>query len=200
MKKIPHLLICFRLLLGPVMIYLSCRFGESIRVYLIILLVAGIPSDIFDGIIARGQNVSTASLRRMDSQTDLVFWLCVGWCAWLLNPEIVLGNKYAILLLFIMEGLTYIFSIAKFGKETCTHALLSKLWGIMLFVAFTSILGFGYAGLPFALAIVFGIISHVDVYLIIFLLPQWTHDVPSAWHAWQIRQGRQIRKYKIFNG
>jgi phosphatidylglycerophosphate synthase len=200
MKKIPHLLICFRLLLGPVMIYLSCRFGESIRVYLIILLVAGILSDIFDGIIARGQNVSTASLRRMDSQTDLVFWLCVGWCAWLLNPEIVLGNKYAILLLFIMEGLTYIFSIAKFGKETCTHALLSKLWGIMLFVAFTSILGFGYAGLPFALAIVFGIISHVDVYLIIFLLPQWTHDVPSAWHAWQIRQGRQIRKYKIFNG
>ncbi|MFP5438484.1 MAG: CDP-alcohol phosphatidyltransferase family protein [Bacteroidia bacterium] len=200
MKKIPHLLICFRLLLGPLMIYLSCRFGESIRVYLIVLLVAGILSDIFDGIIARGQNVSTASLRRMDSQTDLVFWLCAGWCAWLLNPEIVLGNKYAILLLFIMEGLTYIFSIAKFGKETCTHALLSKLWGIMLFVAFISILGFGYAGLPFALAIVFGIISHVDVYLIIFLLPQWTHDVPSAWHAWQIRQGRQIRKYKIFNG
>jgi len=200
MKNIPHLLICFRLLLGPVMIYLSCRFGESIRVYLIVLLVAGILSDIFDGIIARGQNVSTASLRRMDSQTDLVFWLCAGWCAWLLNPEIVLGNKYAILLLFIMEGLTYIFSIAKFGKETCTHALLSKLWGIMLFVAFISILGFGYAGLPFALAIVFGIISHVDVYLIIFLLPQWTHDVPSAWHAWQIRQGRQIRKYKIFNG
>lgn len=200
MKKLPYLLIGFRLLLGPVMIYLSYGFGESIRVYLVALLFAGILSDIFDGIIARGQNIATASLRRMDSQTDLVFWLCAGWCAWLLNPEIVLNNRYAILLLFAMEGLTYVLSIAKFGKETCTHALLSKLWGIMLFVAFSAILGFNYAGVPFALAITFGVISHIDVYLIILFLPKWTHDVPSAWHAWQIRRGREIRKYKIFNG
>lgn len=200
MKKLPYLLIGFRLLLGPFMIYLSYRFGDGMRLYLTGLLFAGILSDIFDGIIARRQNIATASLRRMDSQTDLIFWLCAGWCAWLLHPEIVLDNRYAILLLFAMEGLTYVFSIAKFGKETCTHALLSKLWGIMLFVAFAAILGFGYTGIPFALAITFGVISHIDVYLIILFLPKWTHDVPSAWHAWQLRKGREITKYKIFNG
>jgi phosphatidylglycerophosphate synthase len=200
MKKIPLLLILFRLVLGPCMIALACRYGEAARIALVVLLLAGILSDIFDGIIARSQGISTATLRRMDSQTDLVFWLCAGWCAWLLSPQIIIENKIAIITLFAMEGLTYVFSIAKFGKETCTHAWLSKLWGIMLFVAFTSILGFDYAGIPFALAIIFGVISHLDVYLIIFFLPGWTHDVPSAWHAWQIRQGRQIKKHKIFNG
>jgi CDP-diacylglycerol---glycerol-3-phosphate 3-phosphatidyltransferase len=198
--KLPYLLILFRLLLGPFMIYLTYSFGASLRRLLAGLLLLGILSDIFDGIIARKQGISTTFMRRLDSQVDVVFWLCAGWCGWVLNPEIIIGNRYAIITLFVMEGLTYAFSFAKFGKETCTHALLSKLWGITLFAAFTSILGFGYAGIPFALAVIFGIISHIDVYLIIFLLPKWTHDVPSAWHAWQLRQGRDIKRNKLFNG
>lgn len=199
MKKVPLLLILFRLVLGPVMIALAYSYGQSVRLTLMFLLLAGILSDIFDGIVARQQGISTATLRRMDSQTDLIFWLCAGWCAWVLSPHIIASNKYAIIMLFVMEGLTYVFSFAKFGKETCTHALLSKLWGITLFAAFTAILGFDYAGVPLALAIIFGIISHLDVYLIILFLPRWTHDVPSAWHAWQIRQGRPIKKHKLFN-
>lgn len=200
MKSLPYLLIGFRLVLGPVMIALTYNYGASARIVLMALLMLGILSDIFDGTIARAQNMSTATLRRMDSQTDLVFWLCTGWCAWLLNPEIITENRFAIITLFVMEGLTYLFSFVKFGKETCTHALLSKWWGITLFTAFTSIIGFGYSGVFLALAIAFGIISHIDVYLIIFFLPQWTHDVPSAWHAWQIRQGKSIKRNKLFNG
>ena len=199
MKNIPYLLIAFRLMLGPVMIGLTYTYGTASRIVLMILLLLGILSDIFDGIIARKAGVATVQLRRMDSQTDLVFWLCAGWCAWLLSPEIIIDNKYAIAIIFIMEGLTYIFSLIKFGKETCTHALLSKFWGITLFAAFAALIGFGYGGITLALAVVFGIISHIDVYLIIFFLPRWTHDVPSAWHAWQLRQGKEIKRNKLSN-
>ncbi|MPT36225.1 MAG: CDP-alcohol phosphatidyltransferase family protein, partial [Flavobacterium sp.] len=93
MKKIPILLIVFRLLLGPVMIALTYRFGATIRFELVVLIVLGLLSDIFDGIVARKTGVSSAQLRRMDSQTDLVFWLCVGWCSWLLHPEIIMEHK-----------------------------------------------------------------------------------------------------------
>lgn len=200
MKKIPYLLIAFRLVLGPVMIAITYHYGETARLLLVILLFLGILSDIFDGIVARNLNISTATMRRMDSQTDLVFWLCAAWCAWLLNPAIIKANRYPIMLLFMMEGLTYVFSFLKFGKETCTHALLSKLWGLSLFAGFTSLIGFGYGGVPLSIAIILGVISHVDVYLIILLLPRWTHDVPSAWHAWQIRKGRDIKRRRLFNG
>lgn len=200
MKKLPILLIAFRLIIGPVMIALTYYYGESSSCILVALLFLGILSDIFDGIVARSTGVSSAKLRRMDSQTDLVFWLCAGWCAWLLHPQIIIDNKYAIITIFVMEALTYVFSILKFGKETCTHAWLSKLWGITLFVALTSIIGFGHGGMPLALAVVFGIISHIDVYLIILLLPQWTHDVPSCYHAWLISKGKPFKKYKMFNG
>ena len=200
MKKLPHLLIAFRLVLGPVMIGITYILTEAGRPLLVMLLLLGLLSDIFDGIIARYHQVSTATLRRMDSQTDLVFWLCAGWCTWMLDPEIISANCYLIILMLLMESLTYVLSIAKFGKETCTHALLSKLWGLSLFVGFTSLIGFGYGGLPLKLAFTLGIISHIDIYLIIIFLPKWTHDVPSAWHAWQIRQGREIRRRRLFNG
>ncbi len=182
------------------MIFLTYKFENAIRTELVILLFLGLLSDIFDGIIARKLGASSEKLRRMDSQTDLVFWLCVGWCAWLLNPEIILNNTYSIILVFIMEALTYVFSILKFGKETCTHALLSKLWGITLLMAFVSIIGFGYGGVFLFLTIFFGIIGHIDVYLIIHFLPKWMHDVPSSYHAYLIKKGIPIKRNKLFNG
>ncbi len=200
MKKAPYLLILFRLVLGPTMIFLCYNSIEHLRTVLVILIFLGLLSDVFDGIIARKTGISSEKLRRMDSQTDLVFWLCVGLCAWLLNPEIIINNKYSIGLIFVMEALTYVFSIAKFGKETCTHALLSKLWGITLLVAFVSMIGFGYGGISVFMAVLFGVIGHIDVYLIIYFLPKWTHDVPSSYHAYLIKKGIPFKKNKWFNG
>ncbi|SNR22634.1 CDP-alcohol phosphatidyltransferase family protein [Flavobacterium sp. ov086] len=200
MKNIPIFLIAFRLLLGPILIMLTYNYGSEIRKELIFLIFLGLLSDIFDGIIARRFGVSSEKLRRMDSQTDLIFWLCVAFCSWLLNPEIITNNVWSIILIFIMEALTYLFSILKFGKETCTHALLSKLWGITLLIAFVSMIGFGHAGIPFFLAVFFGIVGHIDVYLIIYFLPKWTHDVPSSYHAYLIREGKSIKRHKLFNG
>lgn len=199
MKNIPVLLIAFRLLLGPVLIILTYNFGSEIRKELVVLIFLGLLSDIFDGIIARREGVSSEKLRRMDSQTDLVFWLCVAWCSWLLNPEIIKDNAVAIVVIFIMEGLTYVFSFMKFGKETCTHAFLSKLWEITLLLAFVGMIGFGYSGITFSLAVVFGIVGHIDVLLIILILPKWTFDVPSCYHAYLIRKNIPFKKNKLFN-
>lgn len=174
-ENIQILLIVFRLLMGPILITLTYNFGNEIRKELILLIFLGLLSDIFDGIIARRLAISSEKLRRMDSQTDLVFWLCVAWCSWVLNPEIIIENAYSIAVIFIMEALTYVFSFMKFGKETCTHALLSELWGITLLLAFVSMIGFGHSGIPFFLVVFFGIVGHIDVYLIIYFLPKWTH-------------------------
>lgn len=199
MKKAPYILILFRLILGPIMICLTYNSIDYLRPILVLFIFLGLFSDIFDGIIARKTGVASEKLRRMDSQTDLVFWLCVGWCSWLLNPEIIIANKFSIITVFIMEGLTYLFSLFKFGKETCTHAFLSKLWGITLLVVFVSIIGFGYGGVSLYLAVLVGIIAHIDVYLIIYFLPKWTHDIPSCYHAYLIRSGKDFKRNKWLN-
>lgn len=199
MKKLPYILIATRFLLAPV-IFLFAYFeiAES-RILILTLMYLGLFTDIFDGIIARKVGVSSEKLRRLDSQTDLVFWLSIGFATYFLNPEIIQEHWKSISLIFGMEALCYIISLWKFGKETCTHAWISKLWGLSLLIAFTSIIGFSEASWAFYLCMILGFISHLDVILIVLILPKWQFDVPSSYHAWKIRNGKVLKKSVLLN-
>ncbi|WP_338408990.1 CDP-alcohol phosphatidyltransferase family protein [uncultured Flavobacterium sp.] len=198
--NIPTALILFRLLLAPIILALAYFIGESSKTLILILMYLGLVSDILDGIIARKQNISSAKLRRMDSQTDMIFWLSIGFATWILYPQLIADNSIVICTILVMEVACYAISIIKFKKETCTHAFLSKLWGITLLIAFTSLIGYNHAGVPFTLAIIMGLISHVDRILITLILPKWTHDIPSAYHAYLIRKGIKFKRNEYLNG
>lgn len=197
--SIPYLLILFRLLLAPVILFLGYQWGSESRFLILVLMYLGLLSDIFDGIIARKQGVSTEKMRRLDSQTDLVFWIAVAISCYLIYPQEILRKIIGIALLISMEAMCYAVSIIKFRKETCTHAFVSKMWGLTLLAAFTSLLGFEYGGWSLNVTIAVGLISHIDVLLIILLLPKWTHDIPSFYHAYLIRTGRTFKKSKYLN-
>ncbi len=198
--NIPVALIVFRFLLAPIILALAYFIGENAKMIILILMYLGLISDILDGIIARKQNISSEKLRRMDSQTDMVFWLSIGIATWVLYPKLISNNSIVIWTVLVMELACYIISLVKFKKETCTHAFLSKLWGISLLIAFTSLIGFNHAGFPFTLAIIMGLVSHIDVILIILILPKWSHDVPSAYHAYLIRKGIDFKRNEYLNG
>lgn len=199
MKIIPYILIAIRFILAPIILSLAYFKGEESKFLILILMYFGLLTDIFDGIIARKVGVSSEKLRRLDSQTDLIFWLSLGFASYFLNPELIKDEWKGILLIFIMEALCYLVSFLKFGKETCTHAFLSKMWGLSLLIALTYLIGFQQTGWAFYLTIVLGFISHIDVILIILLLPKWQYDVPSSYHAWKIRNGKQRKKTIFFN-
>ena len=198
--NIPQALILFRFLMAPAILGLAYFIGEESKPVILVLMYLGLISDILDGIIARKQNVSTATLRRLDSQTDMIFWLSIGFATWMLYPKLIYDNRIAIWAILAMEASVYIISLLRFKRETCTHAFLSKLWGITLLIAFTSLIGFNHAGFPFSLAIIMGLISHIDRILITLILPTWTHDIPSAYHAWLIRKGKDFKRNDLLNG
>ena len=199
MKNIPYILIAIRFLFAPIIFFLSYLIGEESRFLILALMFIGLLTDIFDGIIARKAGVSSEKLRRLDSQVDLVFWLSLGFAAYFMNPELIKEHWSSITTIFILEALCYIISIVKFKKETCTHAWLSKMWGLSLVIAFTYLIGFQKTGWVFDLTIILGVISHIDVILIILILPKWHYDVPSCYHAWNIRKGKQRKKSTLFN-
>lgn len=198
--NIPVSLIIFRLLLAPIILALAYFKENDAKIIIVALMYLGLISDILDGIIARKQNISTTKLRRMDSQTDMIFWLSIGFATWLLYPKLISENATVIWTIIGMEISCYVISLIKFKKETCTHAFLSKLWGITLLIAFTSLIGFNHAGIPFKIAIIMGLISHIDRILITLILPKWNHDIPSAYHAYLIRKGINIKRNKYLNG
>lgn len=198
-KDIPYYFIAFRFLLIPIIGISGYSFEDGVSLIVLILMYLGLISDIFDGIIARKIGVQTAIMRRLDSQVDMMFWVMIGIYAYWIHPEIIKEHIYLVRSVLAMEVICYLINFIKFGKESAFHPLLSKTWGLCLLAAFTGIIGFGYGGVTFKLAVFLGVISHVDRILISLFLPQWTHDVPSCFHAWQIRKGKEIKRHKLFN-
>jgi len=45
-----------------------------------------------------------------------------------------------------------------------------------------------------------GIISGVEIMVILLILKVWTNDVPGIYHAILLRQGKTIKRNKLFNG
>lgn len=198
-NKIPYYFIYFRGLLIPVTLGLGYFYGDESRYLVMLLMYLGLFSDIFDGIIARNLGVQTATMRRLDSQVDMLFWLSIGVYSFWIHPEIINEHIYLVRAVLAMEVFCYLLSFVKFGKESAFHPLLSKTWGLCLLAAFTGIIGFGYGGLTFKLAVFLGVISHLDRVLITLLLKEWTHDIPSCYHAYKLRRGKEIKRHKLFN-
>lgn len=198
--NIPQILILFRALLAPIIVSVAFLYGQMIAPLIVILMYLGLFSDIFDGIIARKLNISTTTLRRLDSIVDILFWISIAIASWLLYPELLYQNRWFISLLLCTEILCHLVSFIKFGKELATHAYLSKLWGISLLISFTVLLGYGKAGLWLYSCIILGVIAHIDCIAITLLLPKWMHDIPSTYHAYLIRKGKTIHRNALFNG
>jgi phosphatidylglycerophosphate synthase len=198
--KIPITLIYLRLLLGFIIIACSYYKVNNYAVIVIILLSVGLLSDIFDGIIARKLNISTQQLRRLDSTIDQVFFICVGIATYIQCPQFFKEDATKLIVLLSSEALIYIVCFIKFKKEIATHTIGAKFWTLVLFATLVEVIIHCQSNILFQLCFWVGIVTRLEIIAIIFTIKNWTNDVPSIYHAWQLRQGKAIKRNKIFNG
>ncbi len=169
------------------------------KYFVLILMHTGVIADIFDGIIARKLNISTTSFRVLDTIFDLLFYLSILVYIASTNSHAISNNTLLIVIIISLEGLMYIVSFIRFKKAPSPHAILSKFWGLYIIIEFTLLI-MGVAGNHFTIALCFGVIIHTERVLIYSILKQWDHDIPTVYHALQLKQGKQIVRRKIFNG
>ena len=197
---IPIALIYSRLVFSVMILLLSYLQLGNFRPIINTLLIIGLISDVFDGIIARRLNVSTVKLRRMDSFIDQVFWLSAVAGAYVICGEFF--KSHAILLVTIIgaEALTYLISYLKFKKEVATHAILSKVWTVIILATLIQIISTCDSTWLFMTCFYVGIVTRMEIIAILLIIRQWENDVPSLYHAILIRQGKPIKRNKLFNG
>lgn len=185
---IPMALVGLRFAFACLILTLAYFMKSDAAVICTILMGLGLFSDIIDGIIARRLGVATPLLRRLDSQCDLIFWLSCLTSAHLMYPLLWHQTWLAITLLLALETILYCISFLKFKREACTHAYSAKLYGLGLGMGVGEIMLYGNTGIAWNLMTIFGVLACIDALLILIILPRWTHDIPSFWHAWQKRR------------
>jgi phosphatidylglycerophosphate synthase len=200
MNKIPLLLIYLRLVFAPAVIILAVTEPPAYRVYIITMMVVGLIADIFDGIIARRLNISTPRLRRLDSGVDQVFWVAIVTASYIIHPQFYHRNWEQMLLLVFAEALCYGLSYVKFRKEVATHAIASKLWTLVLLATIIQIIAMGDASVMFQICFYMGMITRLEIIMMLLLIRQWTNDIPTVYHAYLIRHNKVIKRHILFNG
>lgn len=170
------------------------------NVIAILLFTTGLLTDIFDGIIARRLNVSSEKLRRLDSSIDQVFFISITMATYLQCKAFFYNNYLMLAILLGTEALTYIVSFIKFKKEVATHAISSKIWTLILFATLIHIMVNCRAPVLFQWCFYVGMISRLEIVAILLLLRKWTNDVPSVYHAVLLRNGKEIKRHRLFNG
>ena len=198
--KIPIVLIFCRLIIGFIIIFLSLIKIDNYKIFTIILLSIGLLTDIFDGIIARYLNISTPVLRRLDSTVDQIFFISVIAATYIQCPDFFKTNIYKLIILFGFEILTYLMSFVKFKKEIATHSIGAKIWTLVLFATLIQVILECQSIILFNFCFWIGLLTRIEIIAIVLILKKWTNDVPTFYHALKLRQGKTIKRNKIFNG
>lgn len=200
MKQIPIALIYSRLIIGLLIIAFSILKINHYATIAVVLLTIGLITDIFDGIIARHLKISSERLRRLDSNIDQAFFISVAIATYIQYPNFFKDNAIKIIVLLAFEGATYLVSYAKFKKEIATHSIGAKIWTLLLFATLIQVILKGNSVIFFELCFWVGIITRIEIIAIVLILKTWTNDVPSIFQAIKIRNGKEIKRHKMFNG
>ncbi len=179
MTKIPFLLVYLRFFIAFIIAGLAFTEVTNLNIIIVVLSFVGLLSDVFDGIIARKLNVATEKLRIWDSNVDMVFWASIIFSTFYLNLPFFQKNYFLILLVITLELTTYIVCFLKFKKTVATHSILAKTWTITLFIFLIDLLLNSDSSFSFYICIVLGLISRLEILMMIISLKKWTVDVPS---------------------
>jgi len=200
MNRVPIILIYSRLVLGLLAIFLSVLHVNNYTPIAFGILTLGLLTDVFDGIIARKLNISTQKLRRLDSTIDVVFFAAVAIATYIQCPDFFNSNSTKLITLLASEALTYIISYFKFKKEIATHSIGAKVWTLFLFATLVQVIFKCDSVILFNLCFWIGLITRLEIMAIVLAVRTWTSDVPTFYHAMQLRNGKEIKRNKLFNG
>jgi len=185
LRRIPAALVLSRLLAAPFLLWAA--LAGAGRFWLVGILVYVFLSDVFDGVIARRLHVATTRLRVADSWADTLFYVCVALAVWRLHRALLGPFLVPLLVVLGLMGVNWAVAMLKFRRPLSFHAYSSKLWGLSLFAAGVSLLGFSYAGWFLWAAVAVGIAGHLEGLAMTLILSRWAHDVSGIPEALRLR-------------
>ncbi len=190
--RIPYGLVWFRLGLAP-----CFPLGYALEAapwFFVVLLGAGIVSDIFDGVLARRWGTSSPRLRTWDSNVDTVFYGLAAITVVLLHAEFLAAWRGPLMVMFGLMIAQNVVNGVRFGRQPAYHMWSGKLWSIVLVVALIGL----FLGRPSAWAVdvvvVLGIWNSVEGMVASLILATPMVDVPTVFHAVRIAAGERQRR------
>lgn len=183
MLNLPNILSAFRLAGSIVLIGLAI-FG--VRSGFAWLLGALLISDWIDGKLAIAWHQQTTFGARLDSVADNAMYGAMLFGMMRLYSEIFYQEWMWFGVALFSFALTSIAGIIKYRRLPSYHTRAAKTSWLLVSLAALSVFAQGPLW-PLRLAAVVVIFTNLEATAMTGILPQWQADVPSIWHAIQLR-------------
>jgi len=178
------LLVASRVVLAPVIAWLLVCQRPALAGW---LYVAAVLSDIYDGVIARKLGVSTLRLRLADGCADVWLFICLGVGLWVGYRAWILPLAWPFGTAMVLQIVSWLFCIWRFGKMTSYHSFLAKLTGLTLLLGILALL-FTETPIPLAIALWIFVACLVEEVAMTAVLPGYHHDVWNLTAALRLRR------------
>ena len=185
-EQLPRCITAARAALGP-LIVVGQAFHWSAAT-LVALILTGLLTDIFDGILARRWHCDTPAGSLFDSMADTVFYAGVALALWIAHPELFRSNWPLLATLAALEAARFAFDFAKFGKPASYHSYCAKAWGLLLASALIAEFATGRASTLITAAIAWGILCDLEGLAMSLILPAWLNEVKTLRTALNLRR------------
>jgi CDP-diacylglycerol--glycerol-3-phosphate 3-phosphatidyltransferase len=184
MALVPNFLSSLRLGLVPILLLLA--WSDLAQPFLFCLIIA-MATDAADGYLARRFNATSELGAQLDSWADFATYAALPFCAWWLRPEALRAEGAAIAAVIFFYLAPIAIGFMKYRRLTSYHTWLAKVCavgaGIVVFVFFA-----GGPSWPWRIFAPLVVISGLEEIIITTLFNKWRADIPSLWHALQIRR------------
>ena len=184
-RSIPLALTIFRICSAPVLLWLAALGRERFFLW---LGIAALLSDVLDGALARRLGASSETGRLLDSWADLLIALVSFAGATLLWPDTMREEAVYFALVLAALVIPNAWGLVRFRRLLGYHTLSAKSSGVFLAIG-TVLLFTGLTPVIFRLASFVELAVAAEYIAISLVLPEWTGEMKSVWHA--LRQRRE---------
>ncbi len=129
--SLPNLLSLSRIILLPLLLFLL--HTDSGYTFLVAYILIG-STDCFDGMLARKLNLVTSFGKILDSVADVLFYISTVYFLYYLFPDIILNNKYYVVFIFSLLGLSLLISCWLFRKPVLLHTRVLRFNAVMVYL------------------------------------------------------------------
>jgi CDP-diacylglycerol--glycerol-3-phosphate 3-phosphatidyltransferase len=179
LNKSPHALVALRVGLGGAALVVAFARVDPTGLVLTGLVIAGVLSDVFDGVLARRLSVSSDALRVWDSRADVVFFVSLVVALLVRNPGLAVPVGLFFAVVAVLELSVHSISYVRFKRQSSTHHYLSKAFSVLLFGLVVQFFLWPEVTWYYWLVLGAAVLSFFEAGLIMLSLNEWACDIRS---------------------
>ncbi len=152
------------------------------------LLAAALVSDIVDGAIARHFGFVSKLGSLLDSTADILIFAVAAYGIWCFHPDMVAQHRLAFVLVVLLWLGGSVAGFLRYGRLASFHTLLARITAYVIGGFLAVLFLWGFLAWLFWAAVGLVVVSQVEEFVLMALLPNWTPNVGGLY--WVLRRPR----------